>query len=175
MEARYHRLAGITGDLKITDPTKVYIQALETDDPMHFAWRIYYPPNYKQMLQNGNGFGGTRWSSGSSEFIARVRFRPNESGYMEVYTRFAGGSSRGGFEIGSSLNCSSIIGTRFTSNSWLATGLTELEPDESAVLLKLSLPEEIEAQARKTLSPSMQKSFIPVVYELGLGPKTAKP
>jgi hypothetical protein len=175
LTAHYGRLAAITGDLKITDPTKVHIQALETGDPMHFAWRVYYPPNYKQSLQNNNGFGGTQWSRESQEFIARVRFRQNRDGGMEVYTRFAGGSSQGTF--GDKPLAKLLVDHWDTIDveQLGATGLTTLEPDESAVILRLALSKEAEALARTTFSPSMQKHFIPVFYELGLDPKPAKP
>jgi hypothetical protein len=175
LTAHYARLTAITGDLKITDPTKVHIQALETDDPMHFAWRVYYPPNYKQLLQSNNGYGGTQWSRESQEFIARVRFRPNGDGDMEVYTRFAGGSSQGTF--GNKQLAKLLVDHWDTIDveQLGATGLTTLEPDKSAVILRLSLSKEVEAQARTTLSPYMQERFVPVFYELGLGPKSAKP
>ena len=92
LSAEHARLARITGDLPVEDPSKVYVQALETGDPMHFAWRVYHPPNYKHILSHGNG-GGTTFFSSSAEFIARVVFREDDEGQLQLYTNFSGGSS----------------------------------------------------------------------------------
>jgi hypothetical protein len=42
---RLARLARKAGDLRIADETKVHVQALETEVPLEFAWRVYFPRN----------------------------------------------------------------------------------------------------------------------------------
>src|SRR5689334_110913 len=86
LEDRYERMVRVAGDLAIADPTKVYIRALDMGEPLHFAWRVYLPPNYTLVVRNltGNGSSGssTSWSLNPVEFIARVRFRKDEQGLM---------------------------------------------------------------------------------------------
>ena len=45
-----------------------------------------------------------------------------------------------------------------------------VDPNKQAVLLRLTLPEEMRAEAVEKLSPSVQKQFFPVVFEMKLGP-----
>lgn len=174
LTARYARLAGITGDLKITDPTKLHFQALETDDPMHFAWRMYFPPSYKQVLHSPST-GGTSWSSGASEFIGRVRFRLNEQGYLDVYTHFAGGSSRTSNVNGALAKLFSDHWDKIKVEQLGAHGLTVLDPDKTVPLLQLKLTDEFQAEAKKSLSTPIPSQFVPVFYELKLGPDASKP
>jgi hypothetical protein len=44
LSEKYDEPARVTGDLPIADASKVHVRALDTGDPMHFAWRVYYPP-----------------------------------------------------------------------------------------------------------------------------------
>src|SRR4051794_9503403 len=96
LEARYARMVRIAGDLPVADPSKVYIRAVDTGEPLHYAWRIYLPPNYTLIVRNRTGYGSsgssTSWSLNSVEFLARVRLRKDEQGLMHVYTHFDGGS-----------------------------------------------------------------------------------
>jgi len=56
-----------------------------------------------------------------------------------------------------------------------AAGLTAIRPDRAAVLLRLTLPEDMQREARQTLSAGEQKVFVPVFYELTLGSDASKP
>jgi hypothetical protein len=56
-----------------------------------------------------------------------------------------------------------------------APELTILEADQPAVLLRLTLPEDLPREAKKSLSPYAQQQFVPVLFELDLGPRTSKP
>src|SRR5262245_16479620 len=79
----YDRLARVTGDLRVTVPNKAHFLALETGDPMHYAWRIYVPPNFALAFSDKSGGSSSWWTSGEREFIARLRFRGNEQGHLE--------------------------------------------------------------------------------------------
>src|SRR5690348_13487925 len=95
---RYDQLKHTVGDLPIGDPGLVHVLALPTNEPWHFAWRFYYPPKSQRILRGRNS-GSTSWSgSGQGEqFLARVRFRQNDEGLMQVFARFGSGSSLSGF------------------------------------------------------------------------------
>jgi hypothetical protein len=163
LRAEYARLTRKTGELTIGDPRQVHILAVETGDPLHFSWRVYVPPNYQQIIRHQNG-SSSGSSSEAREFIARVRFRCDQPGPIQVYTQFAGSSSRsslGDAEVGRLLRDHR---DKIQVEQLGAPGLTTLGPQESAVMLRLTLPAELHKTAEvKTLHS-------PVLYELEIGP-----
>jgi hypothetical protein len=174
LEARYERMVKIAGDLPIADPTKVYIRALDTGEPLHYAWRVYLPPNYTLIVRNraGNGNGGssTSWSLNSVEFIARVGFRKDEQGLMNVYTRFHNGSSMSGFGGRAVTELLTAHPGEVRVEQLGSSGIAVVQPDQSAVLLRMSLPEELVGEAHKGQSPRGLKAD-PLLFELEFGPR----
>jgi hypothetical protein len=172
---KHARLARLTGELPVADPAKVSVQALDTGEPLHFAWRVYYPPNYTQVLRHSDGGSGTSWAGRSSEFIARVVFREDEQGLLQVYTHFSGGSSRSSF--GDKALAELLRGRwdRIRVEQLGAPKLAVLKRDQPAIVLRLTLPDDLQAEARKRLDPALQKRYVPVLYEVTLGPETSNP
>jgi hypothetical protein len=173
-QAEYARLAQITGDLPIDDPSRVYLRALPTEEPLHFAWRVYLPPNYRQILKSTSGGSSSSWSSNAVECIARVRLKENEKGAMQVYARFHGGSSM--MTIGDR-KITKLLAGRWDSvhvQQLASDGLVSLAPDESAVLLRLTLPQDLQDQLR-TSAKSEQEGEVPIIYDLKFEPKAANP
>jgi hypothetical protein len=172
--AEYERLARLTGDLKISDPQKVHVLALETGEPLHFAWRVYLPPNCRTTVRYEGG-GSTSNYSQPQNIIARVRFREHPPGRLQVYTKFAGSSSQSGF--GDEALAS------FLQDRWdqirveqLGTGQTALvKLDEEAVLLKLSLPDDLAAQASKEIDLRRHPIELPVLCEMQILLQPKKP
>jgi len=170
LTARYDRLAAITGDLKLTDPAKVHFQALETGDPMHFAWRIYYPPKCNPLIA-GDDYDGGWWSKEPTESIGHVRFHGTERGDLDSYVRFPGGGQWGYHARGAP--------ARFLIDHWNeleieqigAKGLAVINRDETVSLLRITFPDDLRDEA-ETLFPT---HLVPVYYELKLGPDAAKP
>jgi hypothetical protein len=163
------RLARITGDLPIVDATKVHALALNTGDPLHFAWRVYLPPNYSYRLRSV-AMVSSPGSAKPAEFIARVRLRPGQDGDLDVYTHFGNASSRS--SLGNN-PLAELLHNRWDKIKVEQLGAPELaviNADQSAVLLKLTLPDDLQSEARKKLSSSQQKQFVPVLFELSLGP-----
>jgi hypothetical protein len=175
LEAEYRGLRLATGELPISDPAKAHILALETGEPLHFAWRIYLPPNYQVIRRDNLGSSGTSSSSQSVEFIARVRIREDGKGGLEIYQSFSGGSSRGGF---ADRTLAELLRGRegtLIAEQLGAKEVATLGPDEPATLLRLSLPGEMEAEERAKLSPYLfEKDLFPVIFELKLGPDAPK-
>ena len=172
----FERLSRKTGDLAVGDPSKVYVQALKTNDPMHFAWRVYTPPDYKQLLKSNSGNSMSAWSTESRDFIARVRFREDDQGRLQVYTRFHGGSSR--MSLGDK-ELAGLVHGRWDKIRVEQLGLGEvatIDPDQPAVFLRLTMPEDMQAEARKKLPTYAQKTHVPNLFELKLDPeKPPKP
>jgi hypothetical protein len=175
LEGNYQRLVRKTGDLAIKDASRVYLRSIETGEALHFAWRVYFPRNYKQVLRLSSGGVSTSWSSASSEFIARVRFRQDEQGVLQVYTHFSSGSDR------MSLGDKTL--TELLRDRWDKIKVEQLEeadlaatgPDQSAVLLRLTLLDDLQPEARKKLSPDALRHCLPVLFELDLGPEASNP
>jgi hypothetical protein len=172
LSERHRRLVGMAGELPIADPSKVYARALDTGEPLHFAWRVYLPANYNRALRSsGGGALGASTSRRPSEFIARLRFRQDNQGVMEVYNHFANGSTR--VSLGDK-TLADLLRNRWDKVRVERLGAPEvavIEPDKPAVLLRLTLPDDMQDEARTKLSPDNQARLLPVLYELDLGPK----
>lgn len=59
--AELDKLTYFLGDFKVHDPKKVYIRALETNEHLRYAWRVYFPENtdyVKSFSISGIGGGG---------------------------------------------------------------------------------------------------------------------
>ena len=93
LTARRDELAQMVGDVAIADRTKLHVRAVETGEKLHFAWRIYVPPNFPLVLPMPGGGRVANASSGARDFIARIRFRRNENGELEVYWKLLGPNS----------------------------------------------------------------------------------
>jgi hypothetical protein len=171
LSERYERLVRITGDLTVDDPTKVYIQALETGAPLEFAWRVHLPPNFNSSVWSSGGTQTTGWARSASDSIARVRIREDENGLLEIHERFAQSSSRSSF--GERALAEMLHGRwgAIRVQQLGAAGPAELKPGQPAVLLRLTLPDELADEARKTLDAHAQSRFVPILFELNLGPR----
>lgn len=173
LSKEFDRLARTTGNLAIGDPDKVHLMALDTGDPMHFAWRVYFPANYPVVLAQGNGNQSSSSSSVPTEAILRVRFRQSDKGYLDVYTKALHGSSR--LSIGDKALADLLRG-RWGEIKVEQAGAKEvfvIGQDEKVSLIKLTLPDAMQEEAKRKLSASILKNRIPVLYDLKLG--TAKP
>jgi hypothetical protein len=174
------RLARSAGELPIADPSQVHVLALDTGKPLDFAWHVYYPPGYTQVLRASAGGGHTFTTSKPTEFIARVVVREHQSGQMlwvEKHFYRSGGLSRLGF-VNDEGALAGLLRGRWDKVRVEQLGSpdpTALSPDRSAVLLRLTLSDDLQAEARRRLTPHMQKQYVPVLYELRLGPGASHP
>jgi hypothetical protein len=176
LQREHERLARLVGDLPISDPSKLHLQALESDVPLYFKWRVYLPPNYRLFVWSKSGSLGTSSSSQPSQFIAQMRIRENEEGLLHVYTQFHGGSSR------MSLDDNEHELANFLRGKWHKIQVEQVgvndvvvvEQDQSVVLLKLTLSEDLQIEARKKLTSRTQTRYVPVLFEWVLGPKSYK-
>jgi hypothetical protein len=174
LQERYDRLVQIAGELPIADPSLVYIQALETREPLHFAWRVYLPPNCRSTLQRASMLQPVRNNANPSGFIARLRFRLDEQDRLRLYTNFLpSGEQRVYDKVLTALLCGRWDAIHVEQLG--APGLVVLKPGQPATLLRLTLPERLQAEARQTLGPTVQNQFVPVLFELGLQPSPPKP
>jgi hypothetical protein len=176
--ATHARLVAITGDFQITDPTLIHVLALETDDPKHFAWRIYLPPGPKQDIRVRSGHGTFSQSNSNtkpSDSIARVVLREDKNGLLEIYSRFSRGSSR--TNMGEKALADLLRG-RWESlrvEQAGAGGTARLDPKKPYTLLRLTLPEDMQAEALAKLPEHIRKQYVPELLHIELIPSAPRP
>jgi hypothetical protein len=161
----YERLLGLVGDLPLTDRDKIQIQAIDTKEPLHFAWRVYLPAKTEIRATYGGG-SSTSFNSDQREFIARFRIREHSDGSLRAYTKFAGSSSQSG------LGDDSLA--RFLRGHWEQIQVEQLgagkpaivSPGNAALLLRLKLPHELNRRAADEVDARSLQSKLPVLFEL---------
>jgi hypothetical protein len=168
------RLVRMTGDLRIADPSKVYFLALDTGEPLHYAWRVYLPPNYKAALRQRFGGGSTSSSSQSSEFIARVLLREDRApGILQIYTHFGAASSVVEIKERALFDLLRNRWEKLELKQLGAPQLAVLKSDQASSLLRLSLPEDLAREAREKIPAGPWERYVPVLFELTLDPKSS--
>ena len=88
LAAHHRRLVAAAGELAVEDPKLVYVKAIETGDPLHFAWRVHLPAAVSlnvRFTMHGNASTESWTPVAAKDFIARVQLRPTVEGRMEVY------------------------------------------------------------------------------------------
>jgi hypothetical protein len=128
----------------------------------------------KLIRRSRTGVWGTSTSSTPREFIARVRFREDADGILNLYQSFAGGSSRGGFGDKALAELMNGRLDKVVVEQLGMPDLVTLEPDAPMVLLRLRLPAEMQAEAREKLSRPDQEQYIPVLFDVAFGPEPGK-
>ena len=159
------------GSFPIVDPTLVHVQAIDSQQPLEFAWRIYLPANYQMTLhQSFDPYGSSSWGGSASEpaeFIARVVLR-EKNGSVACYTSLN--------------NSSGVSGTNSTIHSvaireqWDHLQIEQLgkpalaiiQPDEEMTLLRISLPSELfeslKLKLKDSINPSMTENLLQIRF-----------
>jgi len=177
LQRTFDRLARKAGDLEVGDPNQVHLRAFPTGEPLHFAWRVYLPARYpaRVRVRAGQSSSDTSGSRGQPmEFIARVRFREDENGVLNVYWKFAGYGIR---EAVGDRAFATLLRGRWDEvavEQLGADGLVGLDADRSVTLLRLRLPADLQESARTARSPDLRKELVPVFFEFQLGPPASE-
>src|SRR6478609_5418149 len=85
LRATQERLARKAGDLALNDPTRAHFLALPTGEPLHFAWRVYFPAGSSITILDRNGGSSSLGIGSAEQFIARVRIREDDNGQLFLY------------------------------------------------------------------------------------------
>ena len=166
--AEHRALAEQVGYLPISDPTKVHVVALETNDAHHFSWRIYEPPKFRARVATRGG-SGTYSHSTSHDYLVNMRFRRNHDGLLQAFMDQGAGSS-----------LRSLGNREFADlvyNRWdeleieqLATdGVRRIENDEVVHLLRMRLSPTMQEAAREILSESQYEHFSEALLDIRYG------
>jgi hypothetical protein len=172
------RLAGLVrkaGDLQIADETKVHVKAIETDVPLEFAWRVYFPRNYRGTLIERHAGGSTDFPVDPSEFIARVRIRHDEADSIRIYNHFGSGSHLMEFEDKALAELLRGRWDKLLVEQIGAPEVAVINPDQPAAWLRLKLPEDLERTARATFAAEDLARCVPSVVQIDLKPASAAP
>lgn len=158
LKKEHSRLSGEFGVLDVKDSSKFLITRIETDDPMHFLWRCYYPAGL--TVEERSGFGksdrsGMGSSSVSGEFLHRVRFEMLGD-QVRVHVADRGGGGR------NSERDANLVG--FLNDHWTelevqvlaADGAVEIEAGRALEFLTIRIPKdlvpELEQRAGKRIA-----------------------
>jgi hypothetical protein len=172
-EAEFRRLAKEIGDLTIEDGSKVHVLALETGEPLDFAWRVYVPTDFSTRI----GFGGQMFDSGYSgnqdpvDFIVRARFRKSADGSLDIFVKEGDGSMRPNYV---NKEVAALIRDH---PEWVRVeqlgkdGIAVVDPKRNVLLLQLRMSPEMEAEARKTIPPDELKNYIDDLFDIILSVK----
>jgi hypothetical protein len=172
LQREHDRLAAKIGVLAIKDPAQVHIRAIDTGEPLNFAWRAYFPANYRWSYTTKSGSGGSSSSSLPQETILRVRIREID-GHLMLYTRFSGGS--GLMSIGSAklleiLKQNPDALKNFQIERLAADGPIAFDADEAQTLVKIALPADLQAEAKQKLQQWEYDRVAPTVEWIRFGP-----
>lgn len=172
LEERYRRMARTAGDLSVADPTKVYLLGLETDEPLHFAWRMHTPANYRANISYAGGGGSGSlgfFSTPSSDFIVRVRIRRDEAGRLQVFEKFGGGSGMFNIEDDMSKFLAGREGELIVEPI-AADGPVDFDPSASTTFLRVSMPRSMIEEARAKLPGHLVDRYVPDLIKITSGP-----
>jgi hypothetical protein len=167
----HDRLMQKTGDLVITDPTKVHMRALDTGEPLHFAWRAYFPANYNFGYTSR---GGSGWGTQSEpwEGILRVRMREVD-GNMQLYYRFIGGSglrSMGSGGLKELQKKHPDLLNQLQVEQLASDGPITFPPEETQTLIKITLPEYLIPDDKKKRKSWEYQQLVPALEWIRIGP-----
>lgn len=166
------RLAKIAGDLVVVDRSKTHWLALDTGEPMHFAWHVYTPANCRLILRSDTvpeaSFGFPQ-----GELIVRLRFRDDLQRNKLIFINFEGHES---YTYSLDATASGLMRDyektlKIEQGGALATAV--VDPARPFVLLRITLPQEAVSDAEKKLDERLRKK-LPVLYQLTI-PAATKP
>jgi hypothetical protein len=133
----HERLTAKVGRLPIEDATKVHVLAIETKEPLDFAWQVHVPANFDWKWQTTQFQHNTSTSSGKVQAsrveLVRVRFRKID-GQWHVWNKMLGSSG-----VTSSSDAELLERPELLHIEQLGVGkLTAIEPDEVVTLLNIT-------------------------------------
>lgn len=169
LRREYERLAQFVSELSITDPDQVHLLALQTKEPLHFAWRIYTPAKYQFVVRDRFGSSSSSYRAESQESIVRIRFREHQ-GYLEVHTQFPGSSGRMSVGDPALIKLLHDRWDRIQVEQLGAKEQVSLPRDKRVMLLRLTLPQEILEEAKKNVDRATLERYVPALFEMELTP-----
>ena len=146
LSSQVARIEKRIGSFPISDPRLVHIQAIETENRLEFAWRIYLPANYKmtRVLQlNSSGSSSGEISTAKPfEMIARVFLR-EENGLVECFSSFGFANSVSRIQWPIYADAIREKRNQLKIEQLGKNKLVTFEPDDEFTLLRIAIPIEM--------------------------------
>ncbi|MCY2982178.1 MAG: hypothetical protein NTY15_00900 [Planctomycetota bacterium] len=161
LSSQVARIEKRIGTLPISDPRLVHIQALETENPLEFKWRVYLPANFKMtQVVHSDSSASTRGRmhlSDPKELIAKVQFREN-NGRIECYSDF--GPAFSVMEFPQSMHAAVLREKvdQLQIEQLGKNGLVTFEPDEEFTILRITVPIELQESMKSRFDNLQQGS-----------------
>lgn len=178
LQAKIETLTRAAGDFSVTDSSRIHVLALETGEPLHFAWHVYLPANY-ELVQQVNQASPASISPTRSvpprEFVVRVRIREDARGRLNLYEKMETTSTRGPFAHPA---VAKVLHGRFDKVLVEQLGRPQLVSagaNERLDFLRLRLPADMEAEFRADLSPGEGARYDAELFRLSFGPAPTSP
>jgi hypothetical protein len=161
--ADHRRLAATVGLLSVNDPDKAHFVAIDTGDPLHFAWQMYVPAHFdvrwKMRHTTGSGEGGAGGHPEPYFDVLRVRVRKEANERATMWVKELGASrmirlSAGEFALleGGQLAIEQLgtDGTAIVDRQQVVTLLQLSDPDASSqqplLEIRFGTPQAFQAQ-----------------------------
>lgn len=171
LRQEHDRLVQKIGQLPIKDETKIHVMAIETGEPLHYAWRMYLPPNHQFAYTSKSGSGSGSMSS-SWEGIVRIRMR-EVNGQVMLYDKMPQGSGLQGYgsdSINTLFKDPGAFERQLHIERLGARGLEVFDPQEVKTLIKLSLLESEAAEIKKQVKHWEYHRLTPHIEWIRIGP-----
>lgn len=171
MQREYNHLAQKMASLGVTDHTKVHIRAIDTGEPLHFAWQAYFPANYSFAYTTKSG-NGSKASGAPVHTILRVRLREVD-GHLMIDKRFGGGTSRttsGVPKLIEFLNEHPGALQKLRVEQLAVDEMMVFDVSETHTLLKISLPPDLQAKAKEKFEKREYDQIVPTIEWIRFGP-----
>lgn len=173
LQPEYERLKPLAGELVPADPAKVYVRAIASEEPLEFAWRVYFPPNYRMHVRHSSGSSSSGSNSEAVNAIVRVRLREVD-GRWHVYYRFPFSSGLSSVDA----HVAKVLRDhpdRIQVEQLGSQEVEELEVTGEFFLLKLTIPEDLQDEGNTTSSPGTNKPKKKPFFALKVGPPSGQP
>jgi hypothetical protein len=170
LQQEHTRLSRTTGDLIISDPGQVHVLALDTGEPLHFAWRVYAPAGHMMIAESSDGGSSTStgFNTRPHEFIGRVRFSKQRNGRISVYHNFGSGAGLRSFGSAETFEFLSQHWNELDIEQLGADATAHVKPGDSVTVLRIRLPENLAAEASKRSTDGSSGRLDPDIYGLRL-------
>jgi|GEM_PF-3538054 len=172
LEPEFERLKRLTGELVPYDPTKGYVSALPSEEPLDFAWRLYLPAECRIYTRHGDGWGASGGLYDEMNTVIRLRFREVD-GQWQFYQQ-TGTTQKSNVEprLADILSRGSH---RLRVEQLGQEAVEELDMTKETSLLRITLPDDLEAEYKSRLTDRELRRFSPAIWEVKVGPPNAWP
>jgi hypothetical protein len=176
LEGTYHRLARLTGGLAGAEVRHPTVLPLEGDDARDVRYFVRLPaPGRVEVGRKYRGRSSVRvWGLGPETTVG-VRLGENSRGGLELAVRLDDGTNFYRFEPEVAAFLRGRLDRLRVERLPAGVATTLDDPAHPTVLLRLTAPDDLVAEAREVLPATLHARYFPVLYELTFRPVPPPP